>query len=133
MEGALVMPLVIAGLDPAIHLGKMTSARVIPDQVGNRRPRMTTGEKSLRQTWAMNEVTKIKWLGDHRLHATFNDGAMGEHDFPALLVESGPMIEPLHDPAHFGRVFLEDGAPTWPNTSTCVPIGYVTKSKLPGP
>jgi hypothetical protein len=25
------------------------------------------------------------------------------------------MIEPLRDPAFFARVFLEDGAPTWPN------------------
>ena len=25
------------------------------------------------------------------------------------------MVEPLRDPAYFSRVFLEDGAPTWPN------------------
>jgi len=25
------------------------------------------------------------------------------------------MIEPLKDPAFFARVFLEFGAPTWPN------------------
>jgi hypothetical protein len=25
------------------------------------------------------------------------------------------MLESLHDQAHFGRVFLEFGAPTWPN------------------
>ena len=27
----------------------------------------------------------------------------------------GPMIEPLRDAAYFSRVFLEFGAPTWPN------------------
>jgi hypothetical protein len=25
------------------------------------------------------------------------------------------MVEPLRDPTYFGRVFLEFGAPTWPN------------------
>jgi hypothetical protein len=25
------------------------------------------------------------------------------------------MFEPLRDPTFFARVFLEDGAPTWPN------------------
>ena len=25
------------------------------------------------------------------------------------------MVEPLHDPALFGRVFIECGVPAWPN------------------
>jgi hypothetical protein len=29
----------------------------------------------------MNEVTKLKYLGGYRLHATFSDGTAGEHDF----------------------------------------------------
>mgnify|MGYP007128602258 CR=1 FL=1 len=37
----------MAGLDPAIHVlptvQEDVDARVIPDQVGDRRPRMTTG------------------------------------------------------------------------------------------
>jgi hypothetical protein len=41
--------------------------------------------------------------------------ATGECDFSALAAQPGPMGEPLRDPAYFGRVFLEDGAPTWPN------------------
>jgi hypothetical protein len=63
----------------------------------------------------MIKVTKLKRLGDHRLHATFSDGTSGEHNFSALVAETGPMVEPLRDPAYFARVFLEDGAPTWPN------------------
>jgi hypothetical protein len=63
----------------------------------------------------MIKVTKIKCLGGYRLHAMFSDGTVGEHDFSALVAESGPMVEPLRDPAYFARVFLEDGAPTWPN------------------
>jgi hypothetical protein len=39
----------------------------------------------------------------------------GEYDFATIVGESGPMVEPLREPEFFARVFLEDGAPTWPN------------------
>jgi hypothetical protein len=64
----------------------------------------------------MISVSKIRYLGGYRLHATFSDGTAGEHDFAALVAKTGPMGEPLRDPAYFGRVFLEYGAPTWPNS-----------------
>jgi hypothetical protein len=60
-------------------------------------------------------VLKLNWLGGFRLHASFSDGTSGQHDFSALVAETGPTVEPLRDPAFFGRVFLEEGAPTWPN------------------
>jgi Protein of unknown function (DUF2442) len=63
----------------------------------------------------MIKVAKIKCLGGHRLRATFSDGMAGEYDFSATVSSSGPMVEPLRDPGFFVRVFLEDGAPTWPN------------------
>ncbi len=63
----------------------------------------------------MIKVAKMKHLGGHRLSATFSDGSAGEYDFSAIVGESGPMVEPLRDPAFFARAFLEDGAPTWPN------------------
>ncbi len=71
----------------------------------------------------MIKVTKLKRLGGHRLHATFSDGTAGEHDFSALVAETGPMVEPLRDPAYFARAFLEDGAPTWPNGFDMCRIG----------
>jgi hypothetical protein len=37
------------------------------------------------------------------------------NDFTAMAGEPGPMLEPLRDEAYFSRVFLEFGAPTWPN------------------
>ena len=64
---------------------------------------------------AMIKVSKIDWLGGHRLQFRFNDGSVGELDFAAVVNEPGPMVEPLRDPAYFKRVFLEHGAPTWPN------------------
>ena len=32
-----------------------------------------------------------------------------------MVKELGPMAEPLRDEAYFARVFLQFGAPTWPN------------------
>ena len=69
----------------------------------------------------MIKVAKIKYLGEHRLRATFSDGMAGEYDFSAIVGEGGPMAEPLRDPAFFARVFLEDGAPTWPNGFDAAP------------
>jgi hypothetical protein len=63
----------------------------------------------------MIKIAKIKCLGGYRLRATFSDGMAGEYDFAAIVSAGGPMVEPLRYPAYFGRVFLEDGAPTWPN------------------
>jgi Protein of unknown function (DUF2442) len=71
---------------------------------------------ALPQNSMMIKVTKIKHLGGYRLHATFSDGTAGERDFSVLVAEAGPMGEPLRNPAYFARVFLEDGAPTWPNS-----------------
>jgi hypothetical protein len=63
----------------------------------------------------MVEVTRLKYLGGYRLHAIFSDGTAGEYDFASIVAQTGPMIEPLRDPDYFARVFLDYGAPTWPN------------------
>jgi hypothetical protein len=69
----------------------------------------------------MIKIAKIRCLGGYRLRATFSDGMAGEYDFSAIVGEGGPMAEPLRDPAFFERVFLEDGAPTWPNGFDAAP------------
>jgi Protein of unknown function (DUF2442) len=63
----------------------------------------------------MIKIAKIKCLGGYRLRATFSDGMAGDYDFAAIVHKGGPMAEPLREPAYFARVFLDDGAPTWPN------------------
>jgi hypothetical protein len=63
----------------------------------------------------LTEVTKIESLGDFRLRIQFSDGTGGEHDFSALVQKPGPMCEPLRNPAYFANVYLDFGAPTWPN------------------
>src|SRR6266851_2334945 len=47
--------------------------------------------------------------------AEFSDDAIGERDVSFITREAGPMLEPLKDPAHFRRVFVEGGVLTWPN------------------
>jgi Protein of unknown function (DUF2442) len=61
------------------------------------------------------KVTRLEKLGGFRLRISFTDGSVGEHDFTSLVKEPGPMLEPLKDESYFARVFLEFGAPTWPN------------------
>jgi len=81
----------------------------------------------------MDHVSKIKWLGGHRLHATFSDGATGECDFSSLVEEAGQMVQPLRDPAYFARVFLNDGAPTWPNGFDMCPDWLRERIEAAGP
>ena len=63
----------------------------------------------------LTKVTRLERLGAFSLRVRFNDGSEGVHDFTAIVNEPGPMLEPLRDQEYFGRVFLEFGAPTWPN------------------
>jgi uncharacterized protein DUF2442 len=63
----------------------------------------------------LTKVTRLEKLDGFRLRVSFNDGRQGVHDFSGMVKEPGPMLEPLRDPAYFSRVFLEFGAPTWPN------------------
>jgi hypothetical protein len=63
----------------------------------------------------LTKVTRLEKLGGYRLRLRFTDGSEGVHDFAALVNEADPMLEPLRDETYFARVFLEFGAPTWPN------------------
>ena len=63
----------------------------------------------------LTKVTKVEKLGGFVLAVHFNDGTHGVHDFSTLVQKPGEMYEPLRDPLFFCRVFLENGAPTWPN------------------
>ena len=63
----------------------------------------------------LTKVTHLERVGDFRLRVRFSDASEGVHDFSAMVNEPGPMLEPLRDEAYFARVFLEFGAPTWPN------------------
>ncbi|MGV8840292.1 MAG: DUF2442 domain-containing protein [Bauldia sp.] len=63
----------------------------------------------------LTKVRDLKPMGGFRLAVEFNDGSHGTHDFATLVTDPGPMLAPLREEAYFARVFLEMGAPTWPN------------------
>jgi len=63
----------------------------------------------------LTKVRVVKPLGGHRLWFEFSDGSQGERDFEDLVRRDRAVVEPLRDPGYFSRVFLQRGAPTWPN------------------
>jgi hypothetical protein len=80
----------------------------------------------------MIEVIGVRPLGDHRLEIEFSDGTIGVRDFASIAEKTGPMAEPLKDAAYFGRVFIEDGALTWPNGYDWDPIALHEEMKSAG-
>jgi hypothetical protein len=74
------------------------------------------------------KVTKVAVLAGHKLQLWFSDGTEGVRDFADILGEGGPMVEPLYDEKYFARVFLDFGAPTWPNGYDIAP--HVLHSEL---
>ena len=63
----------------------------------------------------MIDVMGVRPAGGHKLEIEFSDGTVGIRDFASIAAKTGPMAEPLKDPSYFARVFIEDGALTWPN------------------
>ncbi|MBP6012967.1 MAG: DUF2442 domain-containing protein [Alphaproteobacteria bacterium] len=63
----------------------------------------------------MVDVVKLRPVAGARLWLRFSDSAEGEADIAPIIAQGGPMVQPLADPSFFARVFIEMGAPTWPN------------------
>ena len=80
----------------------------------------------------MIDVIGFKRLGGHRLEISFSDGTVGTRDFAEIGSRTGEMVEPLKDPAYFARVFIEDGALTWPNGYDWDPIALHDEMKAAG-
>lgn len=51
----------------------------------------------------------------------------------AIVSEGSRMVEPLRGPAYFARVFLEDGAPDWPNGYDAAPGWLRRQIEAQGP
>jgi len=64
-------------------------------------------------------VIGADYRGGFRIHLTFNDLSEGTVDFRPWLEE--PIFEPLKDPAHFQKFFLEGGTVAWPNGADIAP------------
>lgn len=80
----------------------------------------------------MIKVTEVRALGDRRLWLRFSNGREGVRDFADIFAEGGVMVEPLRDPSLFCRVFLEFGAPTWPNGFDLDPIALYREMEAAG-
>ena len=80
----------------------------------------------------MIDVIGIRRLGGFKLEIEFFDGTAGVRDFQFIADKTGPMAEPLKDPATFARVFIEDGALTWPNGYEWDPIARHDEMKQAG-
>jgi hypothetical protein len=93
-----ISKIVMAGLVPAIYV---LGIHVLMTWMPGPSPRMTAGTEPPSQASTRMKVAKIRYLGGHHLRATFSDGMAGEYDFSAVVGESRPMIEPLHNPGFF--------------------------------
>ena len=80
----------------------------------------------------MIDVLTAKPLGGYKLEIEFSDGTIGVRDFSFVTEKTGPMAEPLKDPGYFRRVFVEDGALTWPNGYDWDPIALHDEMKADG-
>lgn len=80
----------------------------------------------------MVDVLRVRALDGRRLSLRFSDGAEGEYDCTHLFEKDGPMIQALKDPAFFARVFIEMGAPTWPNGFDLDPVALYMRLRAAG-
>lgn len=82
--------------------------------------------------YPMIDVVKIKPMDAFRLWVLFSDGREGVADLSELATRTGPMVEPLKEPAFFNRVFVEAGVPTWPNGYDYAPSALYIKMRDAG-
>jgi hypothetical protein len=80
----------------------------------------------------MIDVIGLKRLGAYRLEIAFSDGSVGIRDFADMVSRNGEMVLPLKNPEYFARVFIEDGALTWPNGYDVDPIELHREMKVAG-
>ncbi|MBX3180486.1 MAG: DUF2442 domain-containing protein [Candidatus Hydrogenedentes bacterium] len=64
-------------------------------------------------------VIDASYLGDFRVHLTFNDGASGEVDLAGEL--DGEIFEPLNNPAYFRNFHLAGHTLAWENGADFAP------------
>jgi hypothetical protein len=80
----------------------------------------------------MVDVVRVRALDGGRLVLRFSDGSEGDYDCAHLFEKDGAMIQPLKDPTYFARVFIEEGAPTWPNGFDLDPIALYVRLRDAG-
>lgn len=74
-------------------------------------------------------VVRARSLGGHKLEVEFSDGSVGIREFASIAQRTGSAAVPLKDPVYFARVFIDDGALTWPNGYDWDPIALYEEMK----
>lgn len=74
-------------------------------------------------------VVRAEHRGEFKIRLVFNDGVDGTVDFSDWL--SGPVFEPLKDPAYFARFFIDGGTVAWPNGADIAPETLHERAKAP--
>lgn len=69
----------------------------------------------------LHDITAVEVVGEFRLRLTFDDGTVGQVDFSGRQWRG--VLEPLGDPAYFGRVRVDPelGTVAWPNDIDLAP------------
>ena len=70
--------------------------------------------------WNMSGVTSIVFRRDSVYRIAFDDGLEGDVDFGEH-IGSGPIFEPLRDPAFFRQAAIEGDTIVWPNGADVAP------------
>ena len=78
------------------------------------------------------DVLRLRPLDGYRLWLHFTDGSEGVRDLSGVIAEGGVMVEPLKSKDYFDRVFVEMGAPTWPNGFDLDPINLYMELREAG-
>jgi hypothetical protein len=86
----------------------------------------------------IHKVINVKANADFSLLCTYEHGEIVEYDMSGIRTSTGAMAQPLKDEKFFAKVFLESGAPTWPNGYDLCPEAiyregkHLTKPKAAG-
>lgn len=83
-------------------------------------------------TDSLTTITRVSASSATTLAVEFSDGATGEVDLSREIARATAMTLPLSDPSFFARVFLEEGAPTWPNGFDLAPWAIYEDLKRSG-
>ena len=78
--------------------------------------------------WDLRKIKKVKATDNFELICTFDNGIVKQFDLKPLLKRKGSMVEPIKKISFFKRVFLEAGAPTWPNGFDLCPDSIFLKA-----
>ena len=74
----------------------------------------------IKGTTKINNIVNVEVLGNYFLKVTFDDGIQKTIDMKPFI--GGGISEDLKNPAFFEKVYIDNGAITWPNGYDFCPV-----------